>query len=175
MGENVYSDTSYDKLLNIINNIRETVRKSNTFKELCKEHDVDPSFIDLVPMCFANLDVSARTDNGIIYFNYNLLNDSESIEHYMVHELTHFLQQCFGDGPTTGSSGSSADDYLDNEFEQESFQNQTEYIEETDGESAADRYVKRVLDHHNVPLKERKKRRKQLRGFIDDIVRIVTS
>ena len=156
-----YRDKSHKELLKIIDEVRERIKNSDVLKDMCEEHDVDVDYIDLIPMAFSDLDVSARTDKGCIYFNFKLLDDEDfqSDDHYMIHEIKHHFQQCFGDGPTQGAADG---DYLDNEFEQEGFQAQTEYLSETRGDEAALEYVEKVFDHHDVPEKDRKKRKDDL-------------
>lgn len=151
---------SNKKLLQLLDKAKKELKKSDTIQKLCEEHGVSTDYIDLVPMTFTDLDVSARTDKGIIYFNTQLIDDFiEKHLHYMAHELTHNFQQCFGDGPTTGSQG---EDYLDNKYEIEGFQTQTEYITETRDDEAADEYIDQVLDHHDVPKSDRKQRKDEL-------------
>jgi len=152
---------SHKDTLPIIDKVRDRVKDSKVYKDICKDIGVDEDIIYLVPMAFADLDVSARTERGCIYFNIALLEDGfGDDDHYMIHELKHWAQQCFGDGPTRGSADS--EDYLDNEFEQEGFQAQTEYLSETRGDQAAEEYVEQVLDHHDVKQTDREERRKDL-------------
>jgi len=153
---------SHKDLLQLIDKVRARVKQHPTVIAMFKEHGVDLDELDLIPMCFADLDVSARTDHGVIYFNYSLLDDGdfEDDDHYMVHEVTHFLQQTTGNTPTQG-----ADDgiYLDNEAEIEGFQNQTEFLADTRDDEHAEDYVEQVLDHHEVTdTSERDKRKKEL-------------
>lgn len=153
---------SHKELLPIIDKVKRKVADSDAYKKLCAEHKVNEDIIFLVPMAFIDLDVSARTEKGCIYFNYNLLKDGgfEDNEHYGIHEFTHFLQQCLGDEPTTMSPD---EDYLDNENEQEGFQVQTEFLSETEGDDVADKYIEKVLDHHDVDeTKERKEKKDEL-------------
>lgn len=156
------------ELLEVINKVKDKVKQSDTYKDLCDKYEVDYDYIDLVPMCFSDLDVSARTQHGCIYFNYKLIKDGafENDDHYMIHELEHVLQQTCLDGPTRGSA---EDDYLDNEFEQEGFRSQTKYLSETRDDEAAENYIEKVLEHHDVPSPERKKRRKQLLQLAHDL------
>ena len=159
----------HSELLNILNKVRNRIKNSDVIKDMCEEHGVGVDYLDLVPMGFADLEVSARTDKGCIYFNYKLLDDGfENDDHYMVHELKHHFQQCHGDGPTEGSSDGN---YLDNEFEQEGFQAQTEYIDETRGSDAADKYVNQVLDYHDVPQVERKDRKDKLLRIASNFIK----
>lgn len=153
--------SSHKETLSIIDNVKKKVKQSDVYKDLCKKLGVDEDVIFLVPMAFVDdLDVSARTDKGCIYFNSALKDDFNNQDHYMMHELTHWGQQCFGDKPTTGSLNS--EDYLDNEFEQEGFQAQTEYLSETRDDKAAINYVEKVLDYHDVDEGDKKERRKDL-------------
>lgn len=148
---------SRQQQLNYINNLKKKIKDHHVVQEMFKKHDVDIDELDLIPMAFADLDVSARTDHGIVYLSYKVLDDNQDPDighdHYLVHEFTHFLQQTTGDKPTKGSADG---DYLDNKFEIESFQNQTEFISDEYGKDDAIEYVNRVLDKHKVNPKERK-------------------
>lgn len=157
------------RLRNMLNKALSKIKGDETVLDMFKEYGVDIEEIDLVPIAFAEMDVSARTDHGIIYLNYRLINDGKFSDdvHYLVHELTHFLQQTTGTEPTEGST---EDTYLDNKDEQEGFQNQTEFISREDGEDAAEDYVEQVLDHHEVTdNKERKKRKDSLLSIAHDV------
>lgn len=145
--------------LDLINKVKSKLKKDPIIKRMFKDRDLSIDILDYVPMGFKKLDVSATTDHGVIYFNESLIDTFEDdSSHYLVHELTHYLQQCYNDEGTK-SDGK----YLDNEFEQESFQNQTEFISEHDGDKAAISYVEQVLDHHDVnDAKERKSRKDEL-------------
>lgn len=130
------------------------LKKDSTVKDMFKEYQVDIREIDLIPICFVEkLEVSARTEHGIIYLNKKLLPDFLNKNlHYLVHEITHFLQQTTGNSPTKGST---EDNYLENEYEQEGFQNQTKYISDQKSPEKAEKYVQKVMDHHKIPEKER--------------------
>jgi hypothetical protein len=136
-------------LLNYINNLKDKIRDHKVINKLLDEWGIDKSVIDLIPIAFKDLEVSGRTDHGIIYLNYDVLDKDEDIDndHYLVHEITHYFQQCYGDKPTKPAEKGK---YLDDENEQESFQNQTEYIADEYGEDEARKYVEKVLDTHNI-------------------------
>jgi len=139
--------------------INEKLKSSKAIQDLFNKHKVDLEVVDFVPMCFAdNLDVSARTMHGIIYFNSKLKN-SDDIFHYAAHEITHTIEQCFGDGPTEGSTD---DDYLDNIHEQHGFQTQTRFISETESPEKAEAYVEKVLEHHDIPESEKEEKKEDL-------------
>ena len=143
-------------LLKQIQVAKDRIKNSDVIKKLFKEYDIDINEIDLVPVCFKDLDVSARTSHGCIYLNTNLIDTD--FTHYLVHELSHIAQQTTGSKPTKGSND---DDYLDNKDEQEGFQNQTEYIAEEHGARAAEKYIEKVLDHHNVEEDEERAEKKK--------------
>ena len=150
---------SREQQLKYINDLKKKIKDHPVVQEMFNDHEIDIDELDLIPMAFADLDVSARTDHGVVYLSYKILEDDQEPDighdHYLVHEFTHFLQQTTGDKPTKGSHDG---DYLDNEFEQESFQNQTEYISDEYGKDDAINYVNRVLDKHNVKPTEREEK-----------------
>lgn len=146
--------------LKLLKNIKTKLKNNEIIQKIFKKYDVDISNIDLIPIMFGDLDVSARCAHGIIYINSNFLEKPEEIDHYLSHEITHWIQQCFNDKPTKGSNDAN---YLDNKYEQEGFKSQTEYISDTRGDQKAEKYIDKVLDHHDIDSKkEREKRKKQL-------------
>jgi hypothetical protein len=151
---------SHKESLRVLEEAKKRWKESDTVKELCEEYGEDVDILDLFPMAFADLDVSARTDKGCIYFNWDLFDDFiDKNLHYGPHEIRHVFQQCWSDGPTEGSND---ENYLDNEHEKEGFKTQTEYISETEGDEKAEEYIDKVMDHHDVKGKEREKRKKDL-------------
>ena len=153
---------SHAEDLKILERVRNRVKKHPVIQEMFDEYGISLDEIDLIPMAFADLDVSARTAHGILYFNRKLREDDgfENDDHYMVHEITHWLQQTTGDKP---SKGAGHGNYLDNEDEIEGFQNQVEFLSDTRGNGEPEKYVNQVLDHHAVNEKnERKERRDEL-------------
>lgn len=162
MSEIITKGIPHKKLKPIIETIKNRIAQSQIVKDMFKEYDVDIAELDLVPICFAKIPVSARTDHGCIYLNINLLNNKNFInenDHYLVHELTHYLQQTTGSRPTQGSDKNN---YLDNPVEQEGFQNQTKYISENKGDSIAENYISKLLDVYDIEGNERNKRREDL-------------
>ncbi len=141
-------------LLRLISKLKSTLKEDKTVIDIFNKYDIDINEIDIIPMWFADLDVSARTDHGIIYFNYKLLTDGDFFKDYSygVHEITHFLQQTTGDGPTKNSND---DSYLHNPYEQEGFSNQVEYISNNEGKDTAEKYVDKVLNYHDIDGEEK--------------------
>jgi len=151
---------THKELLKLIDSVRARIKEHPVVIDMFKKHNVNIDELDLIPMCFGNIDVSARTEKGIITFNYALIEDGdfEKDDHYLVHEVVHFLQQT--NKPTKSSDDG---DYLDNKAEIEGFQNQTHFLADERGDEKAEDYVEQVLDHHEVnEEKERNKRKKQL-------------
>lgn len=152
----------YRTLNRMLKKLREFLKKDDVVQKMFKEYEVDIEEIDFIPMKFGNLDVSAKTDHGVIIYNYKLLTDGDFFKDfsYGVHEITHWLQQTTGTKPTKSSDEGS---YLDNPFEQEGFQNQIEYISKQDGKEEAEDYVNNLLDHHEIESdKERDKKKETL-------------
>lgn len=150
----------YKSLNRMIKKMREYLKTNEVVIKMFKEYDVDLDEIDLIPMMFGNLDVSAKTDHGVIIYNYKLLTDGDFFKDfsYGVHEMTHWLQQTTGNKPTQSADDGS---YLDNPYEQEGFQNQVEYIAEQFGEDEAEQYVDDLLEHHEVDGKKEFKDKKE--------------
>ena len=150
----------YRSLNRMLKKLREFLKKDEVVQKMFKEYEVDLDEIDYIPMRFGKLDVSAKTDHGVIIYNYKLLTDGDFFKDfsYGVHEITHWLQQTTGSKPTQSSDEGS---YLDNPFEQEGFQNQVEYIAKQDGEEEAEDYVDNLLDHHDVDTDEERDEKKE--------------
>jgi len=144
----------------ILNKLREYLKKDEIVQNMFKEYGADINEIDFIPMKFGEIDVSAKTDHGIIIYNYQLLTDGDFFKDfsYGVHEITHYLQQTCGKKATQSSDDGS---YLDNPYEQEGFKNQIEYISKEFGEGEADKYVENLLDHHDVDSKSERKEKKE--------------
>lgn len=148
-------------LISLINKAKEYLKSDEVMKRTCEEYGQPVEIIDLIPTAFKDLDVSAKTDHGIVYLNYKLLEDGDFFKDYsyLIHEYTHFLQQCFRNKPTQSADDGS---YLDNPFEQEGFKNQVEYIANEFGEQEASNYVDDLLDHHNIEGNEKDKKKEIL-------------
>lgn len=147
-------------ILSLIDQAKEKVKESDVYKDICKEYKAKSYYIDNVAVVFSpDLDVSARTDGGVIYINAKYIEDIDETAHYIVHEFTHWCQQCLGDGPTYSPD---SDDYLADDNELEGFKNQVEFIKENEDYTGAKDYVDKLLDHHDVDGKEREKYEKKL-------------
>lgn len=142
-------------LLRMIDRAKKYLKRDETMQRVFEDFDLDINELDLVPMTFADLDVSAKCDHAVIYLNYKLLCDGDFTKDlgYLVHEVTHWAQQTSGDGPTQGADDG---EYLKNPFEQEGFANQVEFIANHEGEEKAEEYVDDLLEHHEVKGKKKK-------------------
>jgi hypothetical protein len=154
-------------LLKIIQRAKNYLKTNDVWKDMCKEYNVDVNVIDLIPMKFGDLEVSARTSRGVITFSWKLLEGGDFFKnvHYVIHESEHFLGQCYGEHPTQGASDGN---YLDNKDEQAGFQRQLEYIDDQFGEQHAEDYVDNLLDHHKVDDEEREEKKDVLMERVDD-------
>lgn len=148
-------------LLSIINKAKKFLKKNDVMQDVFKEYGVDISFMDLIPIKFGDIEVSATTSHGVITLNYKLLLDGDFFKDYgyLIHEITHYLQQCFKNKPTQGAEDG---EYLENPDEQEGFQNQIEYIADEFGERKADDYVEGLLDHHDIKNKSDREEKKDV-------------
>ncbi len=146
--------------LKLINRIKSLLHKDDTFQQMCEEYDLSTSIIDNIPIMFAPLDVSARTQSGVMTLNKKLLDGKiGDIAMYIIHEARHYLDQCYGDTATTGSDYG---DYLENPFEHSAFQTQIQFIDDQFGSQEANDYTEQLLDHHDKAGKERKELKEEL-------------
>jgi hypothetical protein len=145
-------------LLKVIERAKRKVKSSDIWKKLCKEYNVNENIIFHIPMMFDELDVSAKTNKGIIILNNKLLENFENNHSYLIHEMNHWFAQCFGDKPTKGSDDG---EYLDNKYEVEAFKDQVEYIAEEESKEEAEEYIDDLLDHHDITNREEKKDKKK--------------
>lgn len=155
------------KLLKLIDRAKKFLKNHHIIKDMCKEWGLDVDVIDLIPVKFGELEVSARTDHGVITLNYKLLCDGDFFKDYMYlcHEIEHYFQQCFGDKPTRGADDGN---YLDNPYEQKAFQRQVQYVDDMFGEEEVERYLNHLLNHHDINGKEKEEKKDILMEKIDE-------
>ena len=129
--------------------------------KMFKEYDVPLGDIDKVEVSFVPLDVSAKTKNRKIYINDSMLDKDSDVKdptHYLVHELTHYLQQTTGQ--THGHKEVS--NYMDKPTEEEAFKAQIDFKKRHESPEEAEKYTEDLLDHHNIKGKERQKKKDKL-------------
>jgi len=158
------SQHSAKALLKLINRLKEELKKDDVMKEICEKFDVDISEIDMIPVKVAPLDVSAKTDAGVITLNSSLFKKEklDKILSLLLHETVHYFQQC--DKPTKSANEG---DYLSNPSELEAFQHQVEFLDDNSGKNKAEQYVDQVLDHHDKKGKERKDKKNKLMKLVE--------
>lgn len=159
---------SPSNLLEKINEAKTMLREDSTFQDMCKEFEVDVDIIDLVPIRFGDIDVSAKTINGIVVLNKKLLNndDFKNNIHYLLHEISHFLQMITRSHPTKGADDG---EYLENEDEIEAFTYQIEYMDDAFGDKEVEKYLEHLLNHHDIKDEDkREKKKEELSERLDD-------
>lgn len=151
-------------LLKLIQRAKDFLKRNEVMQEICHKYDFDINDIDLIPVKFDDIDVSARTDKGVVTLNWRLLEDGDFFKDigYLVHEFGHYIQQ--SNQPTQSADDG---DYLSNPSEQESFQYQIKFIDGQFGDEEADNYTEQVLDHHDESGKEREKKKDILTKLVD--------
>lgn len=142
--------------LQLIDKVKKYLKSDKVVIDLFKEYDVDLDILDYIPIMFGKLDVTAKTNHGIIILSYKLIKQKDIIKDisYLVHELTHVLQQCFQDKPTDKVP---SENYLDDPNEQEGFQNQVKFLSKEKSPEEAEDYIDDLLKYHNPANKDNKK------------------
>ncbi len=149
-----------EKAKNDIMNIRAKAKKEPLVLKKLKEYGLDKDLIDDVSVQFdKNLDVSAKTINGKIYLNADMLKENwQDYYHYFCHEIIHSAQHLSG----KCSGDNKEDSYLDNPAEIEAFQTQIKVREKTEPKEDVVEYVEDLMDRHNIPKNERAEKKKEL-------------
>lgn len=147
-------------LLRLVSKLKKDLAEDQVVIDMFSKKGVPLKYIEYVPIVFSDIDTSAKTSKGIIYLNPKMLKlDIDRVKAYIVHEITHWLDQCFSKEATESSDN---DDYLMNEHEEKAFGNQVEYLKDNVGTEDAEEYVDNLLDYHEVDGKDRKKIEKKL-------------
>lgn len=151
---------TYKDMSKLIDKARLYLKQSDTIKELFEDNNVPLDIIDNIPIIFKDIDTSAKTEGGIIYLSYKLLKDGNFYKDYsyLAHEITHFIQQCFGNKPTKSGN----EKYLDNKYEVDGFKQQVKFIEEEFGSNKAEDYTDELLQYHNYKKNKSKKKEELL-------------
>lgn len=146
----------------LLSKILDFLMSSPAIKGMFDRYKVPLSRIHDVDIRFADIPVSAKTKDRVIFINKNFLEDGNFSKeiHYIVHELCHWLQQeCDDPYDMIPPSGT---DYLEMPSELEAFMYQTHFMREFYGDSEAEQYVDDLLDFHEISGAERKKKRRAL-------------
>lgn len=145
--ENKTASINNKNLLSKIQSAKDLLKKDPTFISMCKDFKVKPNIVDLIPMRFGPIDVSAKTVKGIIILNNKLLQNDNFTNnlHYLIHEINHFLTM--QNRPTQSANQGT---YLDNKDEIDAFKYQIEHIDDIFGSNQAEKYINHLLDHHEV-------------------------
>ncbi len=141
-----------------INKLKSLVKKEKAMIEKTKEYEKGIDFIDDVNISYDDLDVSAKTVNGEIFLNNKLYESGDMCDNvrYVVHELTHCLQQDAG----SVNEKTSKENYLKDPLEIEAFQTQAEVMDEH-GQDVQE-YLEHLVDYHGLEGQERRKALKKL-------------
>lgn len=144
--------------------IKKLLKKSPVVKAMFEEFNFPISEIDNVSIEFDDLDVSAKTKDKKIYIDKFFLEDGEFLEdmHYVVHELTHYLQQTSGE--VREYPDLECRDYLDKPTEVEAFQYQVQYMKDEYGEDFAKEYVNDLIEFHELKGSQAKEIKDKLLG-----------
>ncbi len=152
--------TLFKKIV-LLSKIRASLLNDSIAKDICKENDVNETFLLGVPIAFDNLDVAAKTIDSEIILNTKLINKPfNTMMRYVIHELVHAIQHCKSNGKS--SQKDKSEDYLDKETEVEAFQQQVRYESKVNGEESAEEYVDGLLEYHGIDGKKGDKKKKEL-------------
>lgn len=149
----------------LVAKLKRSVKKEPEYLKKCEEYGKNLDFVDGVDISFKDgLDVSAKTVNGEVFLNGNLFDNGDWVDQmrYIIHEVTHVMQQDAGkvDGPVSKA------DYLDDKNELEAFRAQISYMSSHESPEEVQHYLEQLLDHHNIRGKERVEKARKLTSDI---------
>lgn len=160
--------------LKLLSKVRDSLKESSVAKEICDEHGFSLDIIDGIPIDFEDedeLDASAKTVDARIFLNSNLMNEEFNVlMRYAIHELVHALQHMRSGevGSVNFGKKEKKKKYLDQEAEIKAFQKQVVFQEETKGTNDVVKYIKELLEYHEIPKEDRFKYAKRFLKEIDD-------
>ena len=157
--------TLFKKIV-LLSKIRASLLNDSIAKDICKENDVDETFLLGVPITFDDLDVAAKTIDSESVLNTKLISKPfDTMMRYVIHELVHAIQHCESNGQS--SQKDKSEDYLDKETEVEAFKQQIRYESKINGEDSAEQYVDGLLEYHGVDGEEGDKKKEELMKEVD--------
>lgn len=167
--DQIVSEAREDRLHeSFVKKLKNKIKQEESYVKMCEEKEKSLDEIDKIDIDFIELDVSARTVDGKIDLNKQLLNGPfRDIMRYVIHEVTHVFQQIDGD-VEEGSADKSGDDYLDDENEGEAFSVQVDYMQDHYPDQDIIEYLEQLLDHHKIFNKrDRIERIRELTGEVN--------
>jgi len=147
----------------LLGKIRTHLKNDDMAKDLLKKYKIKPWIFDAFPLDFKEMKVTAKTVNGTIYLNPKISEmNFDIVMRYVIHEFVHVLQHISEEKNGEDDSNDKEQDYLDREDEIEAFQHQVAYDAENRGEEAAEKYVDELLEFHDIPVGEKKTKKKEI-------------
>ena len=148
----------------VLEQVINLLKEHPSVKTLFEKYKTPIKKIEDIDISFDDMDVSAKSKEGKITLNKNLLEGNNLVAalHYIVHELVHVLQYHSGD--LKDMKHYDDDHYLNNPYEIEAFKEQIRFIKKYKDQKAADEYTDQLLDFHGYKGNEKKKKLEQLMG-----------
>jgi hypothetical protein len=155
---------SKKKQEDLVEQIINLLKEHKLVRALFDSFDIDPEFIHKVDIVFGDIGVSAKANKGSITINKKFLHDGNIVDdlHYIVHELVHVLQ--YMTGFVDKAKRYKFEHYLDNPLELQAFKEQIKFIRDYKNDEEAEKYLKELLDFHEIGGKEREVKERILRG-----------
>ena len=152
----------------LLSKIRTHLKNNDMAKDLLKKYKIKDWILDAFPLDFKEMKVTAKTINGTVYLNPNVIKmNFDIIMRYVIHEFVHVLQHISEEKNGEDTEDDKVDDYLDRDDEIEAFQHQVAFDADNRGEKEAEEYVDELLEFHKIPKKERAEKKKELMKHVD--------
>ena len=143
-----------------LSKIRTALMNDSTAKEICIDNEIEPKFLEIVPIRYEKLEVTAKTVNGSIILNPKLMKKSfKIIMRYVIHELVHAIQHVKDYGE---KQNDKKKDYLNRADEIEAFQYQVKYDKKHRGKEKTEKYVNGLLDFHDLSADKKEEKKEEI-------------
>ena len=147
----------------LVEQVINLLKEHELVQRLFSKFEIDPEYIHKVNIEFGDIGVSAKAQKDSIVVNKKFLEDGNIVDdlHYIVHELVHVLQ--YLTGFVEKAKDYKFKHYLDNPLELQAFREQIKFIKEYKNQEEADKYLKELLDFHEITGKVREAQERILR------------
>jgi hypothetical protein len=154
---------SKTKQEDLVEQVINLLKEHEIVQGLFKKFDIDPEYIHKVKITFGDIGVSAKANKDGIVINKKFLEDGNLVDdlHYIVHEMVHVLQ--YLTGFVDKAKKYNFKHYLDNPLELQAFKEQIRFIREYKNKEESEKYLKELLDFHEITGKERAAKERILR------------
>ena len=152
----------------LVSKIKEAMEQDDIVNKILKEFNLKEDIVNGFSIVFdEDLDVTAKTTNGEVVLNKELMSKSfDTIMRYVVHEFVHVCQH-IKNQKSKGKKSNKDKGYLDNKEEVEAFKWQILYDAEENGIKSVHKYLDELMEFHDFPENKRDEKIEELKDYLE--------